>query len=76
MIIRESWLCGLLILRKGSELCLKVGFPPLFRAEQPENRLPSALPGIQGEGEIQGFSIEGVPPLSWPEIEVIPQIAW
>lgn len=48
-------------------------FPPLLGGEQFENRLPSALPGIQGEGESQGSSIEGAL-LLWPEGELIPQI--
>ena len=59
LISRESWSGGLLVLGEGSELGLKVSFPLPLRAEQCENRLPSALPGIQGEGEIQGSSMEG-----------------
>ena len=41
-----------LILGKASELCLKAGFPSLLGVKQFENRLPSALPRIQSEGEI------------------------
>lgn len=55
---------GVLILEKGSQLCLKAGFPSLLGAEQFEIRLPSALPGIQGEGESEGSSAEGASVLS------------
>lgn len=41
-------------------------FPPLLGVEQFENRLPPAFPGIQGEGESEGSSIEGAL-LYWPE---------
>lgn len=74
LIIRESWLGAVLILGKGNELRLKAGFPPLLRFEQFEKRLPSVLPGIKGEGEIQGFSIKGALPFSWPGGELIPWI--
>lgn len=63
----------MLILGKGSKLCLKAGFPPLLGAEQFENRLPSALPGLQGEGESEGSSIEGAL-LLCPGGELIPRI--
>lgn len=48
-------------------------FPPLLGVEQFENRLPPAFPGIQGEGESEGSSIEGAL-LYWPEGELFPQI--
>ena len=65
---------GVLILGKGSKLCLKAGFPPLLGVKQFENRLPSALPGIQGEGEIQGCHIKGALLFSWLEGEFIAQV--
>lgn len=59
---------------KGGEPRLKAGFPPLLRAERFENRLPPVLPGIKGEGEIQGVGIKGALPFSGPEGAWIPRI--